>query len=86
MTICLQIIIFYFMATSQLIRIRLAELLDEFEISQTELAEMTGLPRTNINRMVNHPGQIKKIGLATIEAICKALNIQTHRLIEYVPD
>jgi len=55
-------------------------------MTQTELSERTGLPRTNINKMVNHPEKIRMIGLNTIEALCKAFGVQTNKVIEYVPD
>jgi len=69
-----------------LIRLRVAELLEEAGMTQTELSERTGLPRTNINKMVNHPEKIRMIGLNTIEALCKAFGVQTNKVIEYVPD
>ena len=68
------------------IRLRVSDLLREHGMSQTELARKTGLPRTNINKMVNHPEQIKMVGLGTIEALCKAFGVQTNKVIEYVPD
>lgn len=55
-------------------------------MTQKELAEITGLPRTNINRMVKRPHEIRMIGFNTLEALCSAFNVQTNKVIEYLPD
>jgi DNA-binding Xre family transcriptional regulator len=74
------------MIASTVIRLRIAELLAESGMTQTELAERTGLPRTNINKMVNHPEKIKQIGFGTLEALCSVFGVQTNRVVEYLPD
>jgi DNA-binding Xre family transcriptional regulator len=55
-------------------------------MSQTELARLSGLPRPSINRLVNHPEEIAKIGIGTIDALCRVFNVQVNKLLEYLPD
>ena len=69
-----------------MVRIRVAELLSEHGISQSELARRSGLPRSNINKLVNHPEEIAKIGIGTIDALCRVFNVQVNKLLEYLPD
>lgn len=69
-----------------MVRIRVAELLRERSMSQTELARLSGLPRPSINRLVNHPEEIAKIGIGTIDALCRVFNVQVNKLLEYLPD
>ena len=69
-----------------MVRLRVAELLQERGMSQAELARLSGLPRSNINRLVNHPDAIAKIGLGTIDAICRVFGVQVNKLLEYLPD
>mgnify|MGYP005649600637 CR=1 FL=1 len=68
------------------VRIRVAELLRERRMSQTELARLTGLPRPSINRLVNHPEELSKIGIPTINALCRVFNVQVNKILEYLPD
>ena len=74
------------MDASEVVRIRVAELLRERGMTQVELARLSGLPRSNINKLVNHPEVIKKIGIGTIDSLCRALNVQVNKVIEYLPD
>jgi DNA-binding Xre family transcriptional regulator len=55
-------------------------------MSQTELARLTGLPRPSINRLVNHPEELSKIGIPTINALCRVFNVQVNKILEYLPD
>ncbi len=55
-------------------------------MSQTELARLTGLPRPSINKLVNHPEELSKIGIGTIDALCRVFNVQVNKILEYLPD
>ena len=59
-------------------RLRLGEILTERGLTQKEFAKMCGLSENSISKLVNQPTQIK---LATIQRICKALEIEVDDLI-----
>lgn len=54
------------------VRLRLAELLREREITQKELAVKIGMSEMAVSKMINGTVQIR---FDTIEALCSALNI-----------
>jgi DNA-binding Xre family transcriptional regulator len=58
-------------------RLRLAEILRERNITQTKLAEMTGISENAISKLVGSPVQIR---LDTVDKICRALNISKDEL------
>lgn len=74
------------MANLSVIRLRVAELLAEAGINQTELARRSGVPRPTINKMVNHPEKVRMIGFSTLSALCVALSVRPGDILEYRPD
>jgi DNA-binding Xre family transcriptional regulator len=58
-----------------MVRIRVSELLRERGMTQAELARKSGLPRSNINKLVNHPEELSKIGIGTIDALCRVFSV-----------
>lgn len=54
------------------------------KMSVTGLAEKVGITMANLSILKN--GKAKAIRLATLEAICKALNCQPGDLLEYRQD
>jgi DNA-binding Xre family transcriptional regulator len=59
-------------------RLRLAEILRERNLTQTKLAEMTGISENAISKLIGSPKQIR---LETVGIICRALNISVGELI-----
>lgn len=56
-----------------MIRIELQRLLDERNMSQRELSRRSGVRQERISQICR--GFVSQIGLAHIDAICKALNV-----------
>ena len=54
------------------------------KMSVTELAEKVGITMANLSILKN--GKAKAVRLATLEAICKALDCQPGDLLEYKAD
>ncbi|XID94109.1 helix-turn-helix domain-containing protein [Paenibacillaceae bacterium WGS1546] len=61
------------------VRIRLQEILDERDISQRKLAAMVNMRPGTINALCRETTD--RIYIATLEQICKALDIHIHELI-----
>jgi len=57
----------------------LQEILDKKDMSQRELARLTGLRPSTINHLCS--GQVDRVYLETVELICKELNINVEDLI-----
>jgi putative transcriptional regulator len=62
------------------IRVRLAELLQEQEKSQYWLANETGLSPLTISKLVK--GKTNGIGFTTLELICEALKCEPNDLLQ----
>jgi putative transcriptional regulator len=60
------------------VRLRLAEILREREMTQKELAALCGVSENAISKLVGSPRQIR---LDTIDVICKALDLEPGDLI-----
>jgi len=60
---------------------KLFQFLAEHGISQKELAEKSGISYPTISRLRTN----SNTGLATIEAICTALNCKPEDIMEYTP-
>ncbi|MCE4048765.1 helix-turn-helix domain-containing protein [Bacillus sp. Au-Bac7] len=54
------------------------------KMSVTELSEKVGITMANLSILKN--GKAKAIRIATLEAICKALDCQPGDILEYRPD
>lgn len=65
------------------IRIRLAALMAERGISGAELAEKVGIHANNLSRIKN--GHIEGFKLATLDALCEALECQPGDLLVREP-
>jgi putative transcriptional regulator len=59
-------------------------LLAKRKMRVTELAERVGITLANMSVLKN--GKVKAIRLATLEAICQALQCQPGDILEYSPD
>ena len=62
------------------ITIKLKEILKERDLSQRELARMTGLRPNTINHLCSD--NVDRVYLSTLETVCKVLDIDIQELIE----
>lgn len=62
------------------IKFRLREILDNKDMTQRELARLTGLRPSTINHLCSE--RVDRVYLETLELICKALDINVNELIE----
>lgn len=62
------------------ISIKLKEILKERDLSQRELARMTGLRHNTISHLCSD--NVDRVFLSTLETVCKALDINIQELIE----
>lgn len=62
------------------IRVKLRQLLEQKEISQRELARLTGLRASTINHLCSD--NVDRVYLETLELVCKTLNIGIEELID----
>ena len=67
-----------------MIKIHLAEILDEKHMSQAELARQTGIRPSTICCIYN--GIAERLNINHIDRICECLICDITDLIEYVPD
>ncbi|WP_018130281.1 helix-turn-helix domain-containing protein [Effusibacillus pohliae] len=67
-----------------MIRIKVAELMGRHKLTQTKLAEMTGIRPNTVSALWH--GTIKRIEIDQINRLCKALKCQPGDLFEYVSD
>ena len=63
------------------IKIRLAEVMIEKQVSLTELANRTGVTMSNLSNIKR--GKIRLVRFSTLEAICKSLDCQPGNLFEH---
>lgn len=66
------------------VRFRLREILEDRDMSQSELARLTGVSFVTINRMCMNATE--GVTLKTVDALVKALKIEPGELLEYAPD
>ncbi|WP_201319376.1 helix-turn-helix transcriptional regulator [Paenibacillus sp. EPM92] len=59
--------------------VKLKEILAERNMSQRELARLTGLRPNTISHLCSNG--VDRVHLSTFEIICKTLNIELHELI-----
>lgn len=67
-----------------MILFRLAEILEDFHISQKELSEKTGIRAATINDIFH--GKTKRFTIENLNKICEALDCTIEDIIEYIPD
>lgn len=56
-----------------MIRVALQEVLNQRGITQTQLAEMSGVRRARINELCRE--EVQRLELAHVESICRALDV-----------
>lgn len=59
--------------------VKLQEILDQRNMSQRELARLTGLRPNTISHLCS--SQVDRVHLSTFETICKTLDIELHELL-----
>ena len=67
-----------------MIRIHLAKLLEQKDMSQRKLHKLTGIRHGTINAYYHEFA--KRINLDDLDILCKTLNCRLDELIEYIPD
>ena len=67
-----------------MIKFKVKVLLAVHEMTQKQLAEMTGIRPPTISAICT--GSIKELPVNVINKLCKALNCQPGDLMEYIPD
>lgn len=65
------------------IRLQLGRLLNERELTLTELSERVGVTVANLS--ILKTGKARAIRFSTLEAICRELECQPGDLLEYAP-
>lgn len=63
-----------------MVRFKLLELLEEKELNQKQLSELTGIGKNAINRYCNHTWQ--KANKNDIDILCRFFNCKINDLIE----
>jgi putative transcriptional regulator len=64
------------------VRLRIADLLEEREMTQTELARASGISLVTINAMASSERAPKQIQLESIDKLCEALGVEPGELFE----
>lgn len=59
--------------------VKLKDILEQQNMSQRELARLTGLRPNTISHLCSN--QVDRVHLSTFEVICKTLNIDLHDLL-----
>ena len=72
------------MITNMAIMINLDVMMAKRKVGLTELAGDVDITLANLSILKNN--KAKAVRLATLDAICKALNCQPGDILEYVPD
>ena len=67
-----------------MIKIRLSRLLGDIRMTQSELADKTGIRRATINEMYHE--LIERVNLDYLSRICEVLDCDVADILEYVPD
>ena len=65
-------------------RFRLAELLDEKQMTQSELARRSRVSQVTVNAIANN--RTTRVDLATLDALSRVLGIQPGELLEREPE
>jgi len=70
------------------VRLKLKEVREYRKLSQTELAERMGITRQALNRLEVRAaqGDLKNVGLDTLDKLCEALGVLPAELFEYRPN
>lgn len=70
------------------VKLKLKEVREYRKLSQTELAERMGITRQALNRLEVRAaqGDLKNVGLDTLDKLCEALGVLPDELFEYRPN
>jgi putative transcriptional regulator len=68
-----------------MVRLRVAELLNERGETAYALAKGTGLTLTRAYRLARAPGQFQRIEAEALDALCRYFGVQPGELLEFVP-
>ena len=63
---------------------RLEQILDDFNMTQKELAEKTGIRPATIHGIYH--GRTQKLKIENLDKLCRALDCTTEDILEYIPD
>lgn len=69
---------------SNMIKVKLREVLWDKNITAAEVNRLTGLNKANLSNIMR--GKHKNVGLETINLICNATGCTLDELLEYTPD
>ncbi|MFW7372891.1 helix-turn-helix domain-containing protein [Vagococcus fluvialis] len=69
-----------------MIKIKLANIMKEHNITISELSEYTGLARSTITPLVNSPEEVKGIKTETLNVLCDYFGVAIQDLVEFVPE
>lgn len=67
-----------------MIRIKLSDLLGKRKMNQTTLSKLTNIRPATVSKMYYE--ETKRIDIAQINNLCKALDCEVSELFEYIPD
>jgi len=67
-----------------MIKIRLSRMLGDIRMTQSELADKTGIRKATINEMYHE--LIERVNLDYLSRICEVLDCDVADILEYVPD
>jgi putative transcriptional regulator len=67
-----------------MIKVKLRELIWEYDTTAKHIAEVTGLNASNISEIVR--GKHTNLELDTINKLCKYFNCKISDILEYIPD
>lgn len=67
-------------------RWRVAEILKERKMTPYKLAQLAGVTFPVVYRIVEPGAAVQRIEGRTLDALCKALDVQPGELLEYVPE
>ncbi|MGX6962388.1 helix-turn-helix domain-containing protein [Vagococcus xieshaowenii] len=68
-----------------MIKIKLDELLKEYDVTITEISDATGISRSTLTPLVNNPKQVKGLKIETIDTLCDFFGIHIQDFIEFSP-
>lgn len=69
-----------------MIEIKLKEILEERNLTISELSRDTGIARSTLTPIVNTPEEVKSIRFSTLDTLCEYLNCHLKDIIDYQPN
>jgi DNA-binding Xre family transcriptional regulator len=74
------------METLGMVRLKVADLLEERGWTAYRLAKEAGITLTVAYRLARPDGGFKRLDVETLDALCRVLKVQPGALLEYVAD